>query len=72
MPAYWNQVEGRTVVVQGGAYGEHQVGTVGVEGRVTPIDRAVFTVRLAPGCGTRMVVKMGRYANQPTFAFPWA
>ena len=67
-----DQVCGRTVIVQGGAYGEHRVTGVTVDGRTTPVNRSSFSVRLAPGCGARLVVRADRYANQPTFAFPWA
>ena len=67
-----DQVRGRTVIVQGGAYGEHRVTGVTVDGRTTPVNRSSFSVRLAPGCGARLVVRADRYANQPTFAFPWA
>ena len=67
-----DQTRGRTVVVQGGAYGEHQVTAVTVDGRTTPANRSSFSVSLAPGCGARLVVRADRYVNQPTFAFPWA
>ena len=67
-----DQVRGRTVIVQGGAYGEHRVTGVTVDGRTTAVNRSSFSVRLAPGCGARLVVRADRYANQPTFAFPWA
>ena len=67
-----DQVRGRTVIVQGGAYGEHRVTGVTVDGHTTPVNRSSFSVRLAPGCGASLVVKADRYANQPTFAFPWA
>ena len=67
-----DQVRGHTVIVQGGAYGEHRVTGVTVDGHTTPVNRSSFSVRLAPGCGARLVVKADRYVNQPTFAFPWA
>ncbi len=67
-----DQVRGHTVIVQGGAYGEHRVTGVTVDGRTTPVNRSSFSVRLAPGCGARFMVKADRYVNQPTFAFPWA
>ncbi|MCX6044963.1 MAG: hypothetical protein NT075_07605 [Chloroflexi bacterium] len=66
-----NQVDERTVVVQGGAYAEHQIMSVEIDGQTLPVDSASFTVQLAPGCGARLVLKMARYANAPTFAFPW-
>ena len=67
-----DQVRGRTVIVQGGAYGEHRVTGVTVDGQTTPVNRSSFSVRLSPGCGARLVVRADRYVNQPTFAFPWA
>ena len=67
-----DQVRRHTVIVQGGAYGEHRVTGVTVDGHTTPVNRSSFSVRLAPGCGAKLVVKADRYVNQPTFAFPWA
>jgi hypothetical protein len=66
-----NQVEPRTVIVQGGAYGEHQCVGVSVNGEEVPVNGPFFTVRLAPGGGGRMTIKMKRYANQPTLKQPW-
>jgi hypothetical protein len=59
------------VVVQGGAYGEHQVASVTLDGQETRVDGPSFLVRLSPGCGSRLVIKTRRYANQPTLAQPW-
>ncbi len=67
-----NQVQERTVVVQGGAYAEHQIEEIEVGDQVIPVNDSAFSVSLAPGAGRRLVLKMERYANQPTFAFPWA
>jgi len=66
-----NQIESRTVVVQGGAYAEHQLINAAKDNQVLSLDKPFFTVRLAPGSGSRIVIKMKRYANQPTFLFPW-
>jgi hypothetical protein len=66
-----NQVEARPVMVQAGAYGEHQFLEATVNGKNTPINDAVFLVRLAPGAGARIELKQKRYANQPTLAQPW-
>jgi hypothetical protein len=66
-----SQVEEQVVVVQGGAYAEHQFVNATFGDRVVSLDEADFTVRLAPGCGGRLVIGMKRYANRPTFAFPW-
>ena len=95
-------LDAKVVVVQGGAYGEHQIVRVRSEavaedgasgermllGRAlgrrpsgpapatppaeTAVDHRHFTVRLAPGAGTRLTLTMRRYANRPTFALPWA
>lgn len=66
-----NQLEARSVVVQAGGYGEHEFISVQAGDCKTPIGRVYFTVRLAPGAGTRLILVMHRYVNQPTFAFPW-
>lgn len=62
----------RMVTVQGGAYGEHQILGVAIgEGAMQAVDASAFTVRLAPGSGARLTLKMRRHANQPTLSFPW-
>ena len=66
-----NPVEERTVVVQGGAYAEHQFVRVAAGQETAAVDDSHFAVRLAPGCGERLTIEMQRYANRPTFAFPW-
>ena len=66
-----NQVEPRTVVLQGGAYAEHQFKTVTVDGTAHKIEAPAFTVRLAPGAGARLDAMIARYVNQPTMTFPW-
>jgi hypothetical protein len=66
-----SQLTPHTVVVQGGAYGEHQIQSVELDGQPISIGASHFTVRLAPGAGDRLVIKTKRYANQPTLAFPW-
>lgn len=64
-------LEARTVIVQGGAYAEHQIDSVQVYGQRVDVDGSSFTVQLAPGSGARLSLKMQRYANQPTLAMPW-
>ena len=62
------------MIVQGGAYAEHQITTVRQERHAgsTAVDHPHFAVRLSPGAGARLVVGMQRYANQPTLSLPWA
>ena len=66
-----NQIESRELVVQAGAYAEHQFTSITYNGETTTIDSPVFTVRLEPGCGTRFKASVKRYVNQPTLRFPW-
>jgi hypothetical protein len=66
-----NQLDARTVVLQGGAYAEHQILSATLNGKTIDVDDSSLTVKLQPGSGNRLVLKMKRYANQPTLAFPW-
>ena len=66
-----NPSRARTVIVQGGAYAEHQLVSVTSGGKVTPIGSPHLTVRLDPGAGQRLVLTMKRYANSPTVMHPW-
>ena len=61
----------RTVTIQGGGYGEHQIKSVAIDGKLTPVDASAFTLKLAPGSGARLVLAMDRFVNQPTLRFPW-
>ena len=61
----------RTIIVQGGGYGEHQLIGVTSGGRTTPINSPLLTVQLDPGCGDKLVLEMKRYANPPTVLHPW-
>lgn len=66
-----NPTLSRNVIVQGGAYGEHQIVSVS-DGKTTmPVNGANFPVRLGPGCGARLTIRMNRFANDPTLSFPW-
>ena len=66
-----NQVMGRSVVVQAGAYGEHRFGVVTAGATRATIERPCVTVHLEPGCGARLVCEQHRYTERPTFTFPW-
>jgi hypothetical protein len=63
----------RTVIVQGGGYGEHHLTSVRVDNSEQPVevDHTHLVVKLAAGAGTRLRIGMKRYANQPTLALPW-
>ena len=66
-----NSSQPRTVIVQGGGYGEHQLLSVTSDEKTTPIGSPLLTVRLDPGCGRTIVLAMKRYANAPTVKHPW-
>jgi hypothetical protein len=61
----------REVIVQGGAYAEHQILSAEQDGQTLQVNGDRFAVRLAPGAGGRIKLRMKRYANPPTMAFPW-
>jgi hypothetical protein len=61
----------RTLIVQGGAYGEHQLESITVGATTTKVDSPLVTVRLDPGCGQRVILQMKRFANRPTVLHPW-
>jgi hypothetical protein len=66
-----NSSQPRTVIVQGGGYGEHQLISVTSGGRTIPIASPLLTVRLDAGSGGTLVLEMKRYANAPTVRHPW-
>jgi hypothetical protein len=63
--------EPRTFVVQSGGYAEHECIDVTYNGETVAVGDTHFTVRLAPGAGGRLVIRMKRFAHRPNSAFPW-
>jgi len=66
-----NRSQRRTVTVQGGGYGEHQLISVLLDGKTTSINSSLLTVQLEPGAGQTLELTMKRYANGPTSLHPW-
>ena len=66
-----NPSEPRSLIVQGGGYGEHVCEQVASGGRTIPVHGTSFRVRLAPGAGGRLTIAMKRYAAAPTLSQPW-
>jgi hypothetical protein len=66
-----NPVEPREVIVQAGGYGEHTVTEAEASGRTLAVNASLLRVKLEPGCGARIELKMSRYANTPTLRMPW-
>jgi hypothetical protein len=76
--------ETRTVIVQAGAYGEHQVtdvmfkeqvkdsnGKSVITEKVFPVNKKYFAVELPPSSSAELGISLRRFANKPSFAFPW-
>jgi len=66
-----NTTTPRTLVVQGGAYGEHLIESVDVNGKTIAVGRPNFSVTLNPGAGSKLTLKMKRYNGDPTVKFPF-
>ena len=66
-----DKASSRDVVVQGGAYGEHRIESVEVAGKSVAVGKRSFNVRLAPGAGSKITLRMKRYSEQPTVSFPF-
>jgi hypothetical protein len=66
-----SQSQSRAVIVQSGAYAEHSCETVSLGARSVPVHGPCVCVRLAPGCGGKLVLEVRRYVNPPTLSLPW-
>jgi hypothetical protein len=66
-----SQTESHELIVQAGAYAEHRFESIRMTNETIAIQDSRLTVRLSPGCGQRLVLKMNRYVNQPTMSHPW-
>jgi hypothetical protein len=66
-----NQSAFKNVIVQGGAYAEHQLLSVSDGKATTQVNASSFPLRLAPGAGAKLTIRMKRFANDPTLSFPW-
>lgn len=65
-------VEPRTLIVQGGAYGEHEIASATLGDGTSKVGGSRFTVRLAPGCGAKLTLAMKRHAHAPVESLPWS
>lgn len=66
-----NPTAPRTLYIQAGAYAEHDIVSATVDGKQTPVANSAVRVRLGPGAGGRVVLKVKRYANEATYRLPW-
>ncbi|MBN2477313.1 MAG: hypothetical protein JXB62_22095 [Pirellulales bacterium] len=61
----------RRVIVQAGAFGEHQFTSVCYRQHAQAVDRRCFQVELQPGAGGSLEIGMQRYVHHPRYGFPW-
>ena len=67
----------REVLIQASAFGEHRfaevrtIGDGGDEPVACPVNATCFRARLAPGQHIRLRADTQRYANPPTYTWPW-
>jgi len=66
-----NQLQSRTMTIQAGAYAEHSIESVTLNGVEEKCAGRSFTVTLDAGCGATLVLETPRYGNDPTLLFPW-
>lgn len=67
--------ESRDLIIQGGAFGEHQITSVRqivqYPHQFDTINGRWFRIRLVPGAVGRLEIGLKRFANQPSYAQPW-
>ena len=66
-----NQLQGRELIVQAGAYAEHTFRAVEIGSRRIPLHGPTLRVRLAPGAGATLTLTVDRHSRPPTMHFPW-
>lgn len=64
-------IHARRVIVQAGAYGEHEFTTATTGDTTLTINSQRVEVELAPGAGAKITLGTKRYTHQPTLAWPW-
>jgi hypothetical protein len=66
-----NQLTARSLLIQGGAYGEHTITAVSAGKAETKVDSRRVAVKLSPGSGAKLTLRFKRHANPPTLDLPW-
>ncbi|MFY0654649.1 MAG: hypothetical protein JXQ96_21625 [Cyclobacteriaceae bacterium] len=66
-----NSEESRNIILQAGAYGEHQFETLKIGDEEIEVKSKHAELVLKPGAGSLLEIKMQLYANQPTLKHPW-
>lgn len=67
--------ESRKVIIQGGMFGEHQIQRVRqvihYPYQFYTVNQPYFEVQLGPGASGQLELDINRFANTPTYRFPW-
>jgi hypothetical protein len=67
--------QSRDVIIQAGAFGEHDITTVRqvINGphQLHTVNEKYFRIRLSPAATGRLEINLKRFANPPSYAFPW-
>jgi len=66
-----SSTETRNLIVQAGAFGEHQFTEVRYGETVVQADSKYFEVQLPPSTTIRVEAGLRRFVNDPSYAFPW-
>ena len=66
-----SEIETRNLIVQAGAFGQHQFTEVRYGEKVVPVDSKYFEVSLPPSTSIRVEARLSRFVNDPSYAFPW-
>ena len=79
-----NTLKTRRLIVQAGAFGEHEFITVTFReeskdkneqktfsNKTVTVNKKFFAVELPPATSINLEIGMKRFVNQPTYAFPW-
>jgi hypothetical protein len=66
-----NQLSPRMLILQGGAYGEHEIVSIAAAGKESPVSARHVGICLAAGSGAKLTLRFKRHSLPPTFAFPW-
>ncbi|MEX0729117.1 MAG: hypothetical protein WEB58_01595 [Planctomycetaceae bacterium] len=64
-------VESKTVIVQAGGYGEHQITSASIGNQTVNVNAPHVTVTLAPGAGGKVKILTNRFRNAPSLRMPW-
>jgi hypothetical protein len=66
-----NPAEERELIVQGGAFAEHEIVGVAANGREHAVGDVRLSVGLAPGAGGKLRLQLARNTKPATYAQPW-